>query len=42
MFRGDWYGGEYDSKFVGRLIIAEHERKILSTKFIHGLITEDA
>ena len=42
VFRGDWYGGEYDSKSVGRLIILEHKRRIESTKVIHGLITEDA
>lgn len=34
-FRDDWYGGEYDSKFVGELKIKQLEREIESVKQIY-------
>lgn len=34
-FYDDWYGGEYDSKFVGELLIKYHERKIQDIKEIY-------
>jgi hypothetical protein len=35
IFRGDWYSGEYDSKFVGKLRIEYLEDRISSAKRIH-------
>jgi len=34
-FHNTWYGGEYDSAFVGRLIIAEHKDRIASVERIY-------
>jgi hypothetical protein len=34
-FRGDWFMGEYDSKFVGKYMVDYHKRQIESVKRIY-------
>ena len=34
-YRGEWYSGEYDSKFVGEIMLKYHQEKIESIQSIY-------